>query len=158
MPGIDEQIISSLQVLIKNILDEEDFDLAELQFKRAKSNYMLKVFIDTKTDIGISINDCERVSKRLSNELDAMDFIPGPYVLEVSSPGLDRNLKEEKDFIRYTGKKVKVRLNTKDNRKQSVEGKIISCKDSILIIEDSMAEKHTIPFVTIIKAKLVIEF
>jgi len=156
MVFLDEQKQYIIQDLVHKVVDEEGFELVDFQLKRAKAHYLLKVFIDI--DEGVKINDCERVSKRLSSYLDEIDFIPGPYILEVSSPGLDRPLREEKDFIRFQGHKVNLYFFNENKEKQTIEGNIFSLKDNVLIIEGEKGERYEIPFCSVQKASLVIDF
>lgn len=147
---------SEIQEIISKILEEEGFELVDLQFKRAKGRHLLKIFIDH--DRGINIDDCENISNRVSEFIDSYDFIPGPYVLEVSSPGLDRPLKSERDYIRNIGYRVKIIFKTENHKKETIIGRIDSFKDKILILEDGNNRVHTIAFASILEGKLIIDF
>ncbi|MDD6207839.1 MAG: ribosome maturation factor RimP [Clostridiales bacterium] len=94
--------------LILPILTEHAFELVDVEYVREGSNYFLRAYIDKPG--GITIDDCELVSRALSDRLDAEDFIPDSYILEVSSPGLGRPLKKEKDLQRSIGEEVEVKL------------------------------------------------
>ena len=94
--------------MITPILEELKLELVDIEYvKEAGENY-LRAYIDKEG--GVDINDCEAVSRRLSDLLDEKDFIPDAYILEVSSPGLGRQLKKDKDFVRENGKEVEVKL------------------------------------------------
>src|SRR5689334_16989579 len=89
------------------------FDLIEVQFGRESTGMVLRLYIDKAEGTAGSVTheDCERVSRDLSAALDVVDKIPSAYQLEVSSPGLDRPLRRERDFARFVGESVRVRLN-----------------------------------------------
>jgi len=89
--------------LLLPIMERTGFELVDVEYVKEGSNYYLRAYIDKEG--GITIDDCELVSRELSDLLDAEDFIPEAYYLEVSSPGLGRQLKKEKDFARSIGKR-----------------------------------------------------
>ncbi|MBP5158877.1 MAG: ribosome maturation factor RimP [Lachnospiraceae bacterium] len=84
------------------------FELVDVEYVKEGSDFYLRVYIDKEG--GITVDDCETFSRRLDGPLDAEDFIDGPYILEVSSPGLTRPLKKDRDFERSIGKLVEVKL------------------------------------------------
>lgn len=90
------------------IMEEHSFELVDVEFVKEGSVWYLRAYIDKPG--GITVDDCEAVSRELEKELDAQDFIQESYVLEVSSPGLGRPLRKEKDYIRSRGKKVEIHL------------------------------------------------
>lgn len=89
------------------IVEEYGFELVDVEYVKEGGTWYLRSYIDKPG--GISIDDCEKVSRRLSDLLDEKDFIVDPYIMEVSSPGLGRPLKKEKDFRRSLGREVEVR-------------------------------------------------
>lgn len=96
------------EALLQPILEEHAFELVDVEYVKEGSNYYLRAYIDKPG--GITIDDCELVSRALSDRLDAEDFIPDSYILEVSSPGLGRPLKKDKDLQRSIGEEVEVKL------------------------------------------------
>ena len=103
-----EEYESKTEALLAPIIEEMKLELVDVEYvKEAGENY-LRAYIDKEG--GVDINDCEAVSRRLSDLLDEKDFIPDAYILEVSSPGLGRQLKKDKDFVRENGKEVEVKL------------------------------------------------
>lgn len=103
-----EQYEERTEQLVMPIVDENNFELVDIEYVKEAGNWFLRVYIDKQG--GITIDDCELVSRALSEQLDKDDFIEDSYILEVSSPGLGRPLKKEKDFERSIGKEVEVRL------------------------------------------------
>ena len=93
--------------LLQPIVDEYGFELVDVEYVKEGSTWYLRSYIDKPG--GISIDDCEKVSRRLSDLLDQEDFIEDAYIMEVSSPGLGRPLKKEKDFRRSLGEEVEIR-------------------------------------------------
>ena len=93
--------------LLQPIVDEYGFELVDVEYVKEAGTWYLRGYIDKPG--GISIDDCEKVSRRLSDLLDQEDFIEDAYIMEVSSPGLGRPLKKEKDFRRSLGEEVEIR-------------------------------------------------
>lgn len=128
------------------------YELVEVQFRREPIGWVLRLIIDNAN--GIGVDDCARISREAGYLLDVEDLIDQPYHLEVSSPGLDRPLKTERDFARNKGRKVRVIL---DETSEAVVGFISKAEAGqvVLAIKD---EEVVISFDRIAKAKLVIEF
>ena len=93
--------------LLTPIVEEYGFELVDVEYVKEGSTWYLRSYIDKPG--GISIDDCEKVSRRLSDLLDQEDFIEDAYIMEVSSPGLGRPLKKETDFRRSLGEEVEIR-------------------------------------------------
>ena len=96
------------EALLQPLIEEHQFELVDVEFVREAGTWFLRAYIDKPG--GITIDDCEVVSRALSDLLDEKDFIEEAYILEVSSPGLGRPLKKDKDFDRSLGEAVAVRL------------------------------------------------
>lgn len=103
-----EEYEAKTEAMLAPMMKEYNFELVDVEFVKEAGEYYLRAYIDKEG--GINIDDCETVSRRLSDELDKADFIPEAYILEVSSPGLGRQLKKDKDFVRENGKKVDLKL------------------------------------------------
>lgn len=102
--------------LVTPFATEHGYEVFDVEYVKEGSNYYLRVYLDKEG--GITIDDCEITSRYLSDELDKEDYIEESYILEVSSPGLGRPLKKEKDFKRSLGEEVEV----KTYRAKAVEG------------------------------------
>ena len=100
------QIEQKTQGLLQPILDRLQFELVDVEYVKEGADWYLRAYIDK--DGGISVDDCEIVSRELEKQLDTEDFVEGAYILEVSSPGLTRPLKKETDYVRNLGKPVEV--------------------------------------------------
>lgn len=99
---------SKCEQLLLPIVQERGVEIYDIEYVKEGSDYYLRAYID-KED-GVDINDCEAVSRALSDALDAEDFIPDAYILEVSSPGLGRTLKKDRHFEKSLGEKVELKL------------------------------------------------
>lgn len=95
------------EALVLPIIEQNGFELVDVEYVKEGGTWYLRTYIDKEG--GISIDDCEKVSRRLSDILDEKDYIDDTYIMEVSSPGLGRPLKKEKDFKRSLGKEVDIR-------------------------------------------------
>ena len=96
------------EALILPIINKNNYELVDVEFIREGSNWFLRAYVDKEG--GFSVNDCEKVSREFSDLLDKEDFIEESYILEISSPGLGRPLKKDKDFERSIGEEVEVKL------------------------------------------------
>ena len=118
--------------LLLPILAEHGFELVDVEFVKEGSSWYLRSYIDKPG--GISIDDCEVVSRALEKALDREDFIAEAYVLEVSSPGLGRPLKKEKDYVRNEGREIELRFYKSFEHEKELRGVLASwTKDSVTI-------------------------
>lgn len=142
--------------LLLPIMERTGFELVDVEYVKEGSNYYLRAYIDKEG--GITIDDCELVSRELSDLLDAEDFIPEAYFLEVSSPGLGRQLKKDKDFARSIGEDVEVKLYKPLDKKKEFEGVLEGFDEATVVLRLSETETVTIPRESIAVIKLAIHF
>ena len=102
------------EALILPIVERMEFELVDVEYVKEGSTWYLRAYIDKPG--GITVNDCEAVAREMNEILDAEDFISDSYIFEVSSPGLGRPLKKEKDYVRNIGKDVEIRTYRSINR------------------------------------------
>jgi len=114
----------------------------DVEFKKEGSEYVLRVIIDVADDKdgGVSIDQCESVSRALSDALDSSDPISQAYMLEVSSPGIDRPLKRDKDFSRFMGRDIDIGLFKAVNGSKTISGKLIGYEDGVITIDTGKEE------------------
>lgn len=137
--GFREDIESNIEQLVLPLVAEQNYELVDVEYVKEAGTLYLRIYIDKEG--GITVDDCEIISRALEAILDVQDPIKDPYILEVSSPGLDRPLKKEKDFVRSVGKAVEVKLyKTVDGQKEFV-GKLIAYDEETVTIE---IEKKTV--------------
>lgn len=154
MGMMSKKVITITEQLVLPILKEMEMELVDIEFVKEGANWFLRVFID-KED-GVDIDDCGRVSEALSKKLDEVDPIPQAYFLEVSSPGAERPLKNEKDYLKAIGKGVQITTTEPIEGEQVFEGILLS-KDTDLTLQ--MGKKEIkIPVALIDKARLAILF
>lgn len=115
-----EQYEQRTEELLMPILEELNFELVDVEYVKEGSSYYLRAYIDKEG--GITVDDCETVSRRMSGLLDEQDYIEESYIFEVSSPGLGRPLKKEKDYARSMGKELEIRTYQAVNRKKEFYG------------------------------------
>ena len=111
---------SKTTALVMPIIEQNHFELVDVEWVKEAGQWYLRAYVDKEG--GITIDDCEIVSRALSDLLDAEDYIEENYILEVSSPGLDRPLKKEKDFARSIGKDVELKLFKAVNKQKEFAG------------------------------------
>ena len=140
--------------LIEPILIIEELELVDVEYKKEGKNWVLRIFIDKEG--GITIADCQKVSRLTGDLIDVEETITTPYSLEVSSPGLNRVLKREKDFLRFKGRRIYLHsLSPIDNRKK-FNGILIDFKDQTVFLEVD-GKVLGVPLLQVGKANLVIE-
>ena len=118
--GKKENYESRVEKYLLPLMDEHHFELVDVEYVKEAGTWYLRAYIDKEG--GIAVDDCEVISRALSDWLDKEDFIDDSYILEVSSPGLGRPLKKEKDFVRSMGKDVDVRLYRQLNKQKEFTG------------------------------------
>jgi ribosome maturation factor RimP len=150
------KVTEIVEELVTPITEELGLELVDVEYKKEGENWFLRVFID-RPEGGVDIEDCGRVSERLSDRLDEVDPIPNSYYLEVSSPGAERPLKKLKDYQRAVGKSVLITTYEPIDGAKSFEGTLQSVgeQELQLIIGQKTV---SIPFEKIASARLVIEF
>lgn len=141
--------------LASPVLEEIGFELVDVEYLSDHGRWVLRIYIDKEN--GVTIEDCARISHELGELVDIKDIIDHEYVLEVSSPGLNRPLKKEKDFIRVIGKKIKIRMTEPVNGRRNFSGYLKDFREDTLYLEvDGGLISLLLPKVG--KANLVYEF
>ncbi|MGV1099980.1 ribosome maturation factor RimP [Thiovibrio sp. JS02] len=148
-------LLKKLTELIEPVVEDFGLELVELQFRREAPGWVLRLIIDS--EVGVSIDDCANVSREVGHLLEVEDLIEQAYTLEVSSPGLDRPLKKEKDFVRCKGKKAKVVVHQTIAGQNAFVGVIEGFQAGNIVLATEQGTVD-IPFTTVKKARLVVEF
>ncbi len=123
-----------VEALVLPIVEEKNFELVDVEFVKEGPNWYLRIYIDKEG--GVDINDCEYVSRTLEAKLDEADPIEQAYILEVSSPGIDRPLKKESDFVKYAGEIVDVKLYKAFEGSKEYQGVLKGLENNIVTITD----------------------
>lgn len=151
-----EEYEQRTEKLLEPILKANHFELYDVEYVKEGSNWYLRAFID-KED-GITVDDCELISRQLSDLLDKNDFIPDSYILEVSSPGLGRQLKRDKHFEKSIGEEIEIKLFKPIDKKKEYVGILKDFSQESLTIETENGESMEIPRSNIANARLTFDF
>ena len=148
--------VQRVTALVEPLLRAQGFELVELQLQQHKGRWFVRVFADVED--GISLEDCQRLSLEIGQMLELEDLIPSPYVLEVSSPGLERPLRTAQDFRRQYRRMVTVFLCTSLMGKTKYTGRIAAVAEAHLILHMPPDTPCEIPLTQIDHAIVEIEF
>ncbi len=143
--------------LLEPIISDENLELVDIEYVKEGQDWFLRVYIDK--DNGITIDECEHVSRQLSDKLDEVDLIQGNYFLEVSSPGVERPLKTKEDFAKSINKNIYVTLYVHIEGEKEFEGILKSFTNDIVCIEykfKARKKEVEIPYDKIAKARLAV--
>lgn len=135
-----EEIVKDLALPITN---KYQLELVDIEYKKEGPNWYLRLFIDKPE--GVNLEDCQLVSEHLSEILDEIDPIEQSYILEVSSPGLDRPLKTAKDYEKFKNSTIEIKLYTPFNGKKEYIGKLIGLVNHHIHLEVNNHERIEIP-------------
>ncbi len=152
--------------LLEPVMEANNFELVDVEYVKEAGNWYLRAYIDKEG--GITLDDCEMVNRTLSDIMDKEDFIEGSYILEVSSPGLGRQLKKEKDFRRSIGNDVDVKFykarkvpggkNGKEISVKEITGTLKAFTDKTITIETDFMENYEIQRAEVSTVRLAIDF
>jgi len=120
--------------LLTPIVDSKSFELVDVEYVKEGGTWYLRGYIDKPG--GITVNDCEAVSREFSEKLDEKDFIDDSYIMEISSPGLDRPLKKEKDYQRSLGRLIEVRTYRPIDKRKEFRGVLKAYDEDTVTIEE----------------------
>ena len=151
-----EEYEKQTEELLEPIVAEQGFELVDVEYVKEAGNWYLRAYIDKPG--GITVDDCEVVSRRFSDILDEKDFIDEAYILEVSSPGLGRPLKKEKDFARSLGEEVEVRTYRAIDRQKEFIGILKDYDKDTVTIEYEDGETMTFDKADIALIRLAFDF
>jgi len=150
-----ESVKREVSRLIEPILADMGFELVHVEYLSEHGRWVLRIYVDEEG--GITLEDCARVSREIGNVIDVKEIVPHEYVLEVSSPGLNRPLVREKDFNQAVGKKVKLQMINAVDERRNFTGYLKAFKDGTLHIQ--LSDKLVLlPRRDVKKANLVYEF
>jgi ribosome maturation factor RimP len=143
--------------IANRLLASLGMELVDIEYKREGRAMVLRVYIDKPG--GVNLDDCADVSRELSTLLDVEDVVPGRYLLEVSSPGLNRPLTKESDYLRYVGRLVKIRTrqltpDDKGNMRKTFFGELLGYGDGIVRIKLKEGQTASLTLAGIAKANL----
>lgn len=137
------------------VTQESNLELVQVEVVGSKKNPTIRVFIDKPE--GISHHDCETVSRKIEADLDADEAISPTYMLEVSSPGLERELYNLKDFEKFAGHLAKIKTGKEINGQKNFRGRIVGVKGEEILFDDKTKGHLSFPYSAVIKANLEID-
>jgi ribosome maturation factor RimP len=150
------RIVERIHEILIPVLDQLGLELVEITLRVEGGRWILRVTIDREE--GVQVHHCTAVSREISVHLDVDDLIPVKYYLEVSSPGLDRPLKDENDFERFTGRLVKIKTTRSIAGRKKINGTIEGIEDGVVrvLLEDDL--RLEVPVEDISSARLDYKF
>jgi len=146
-----------LEKLIKPIVEEHRCELYKFEYRREGKNFVLRVYIDKTDGSRITIDECAAVSESIGKVLDEKDVIPQKYILEVSSPGLNRELKTEKDFRRMLGYKVTINLRSAHCGRDVLRGEVIKVDSDGVEIKDEFLGNVKVLYTQVLSSYPIVE-
>lgn len=149
------ELAEKVEFLLRGAVEEQGLELVHVQFLGRRRSPLLRVYIDKPG--GVTLEDCQSVSRQAGVLLDVEDLISGRYVLEVSSPGLDRPLFRVEDYRRFAGREVRLVTREKIDSRHKFTGFIQDLRDGVVEL-DCQDKTYRIPFGMIARANLVHRF
>lgn len=161
-----EEYETRTEEILEPIMKENDFELVDVEYVKEAGNWYLRAYIDKEG--GITLDDCELVNRAWSDIMDEQDFIPDAYILEVSSPGLGRQLKKDKDFKRSIDEEVDVKFykavkipnprNGKEMFVKQITGILKGFDENTITLETDFSNEYIVNRKDISTVKLTIDF
>ncbi len=149
------QIEVQVARLVEPYIEQLDLELVDVEYVKEGAHWYLRIFIDKEG--GVDLNDCQEISRLVSEKLDQVDPISQAYMLEVSSPGLERPLNKDEDFVRFREKLVTVHTYAPFQGFKEFTGYLLGLEDKQIVLE-FQGEKVSIPRELVSKTHLAIEF
>ncbi|MBI3046923.1 MAG: ribosome maturation factor RimP [Acidobacteria bacterium] len=155
--------LAQIRAIAARVAASRGLDVWDVQSRREAAGYVVRVIIDrpgraATPEESVSIEDCEQVNREISTMLDVEDPLPFAYTLEVSSPGLDRPLRDRGDYERFTGRLAKVVLGEAVDNQKAFEGRLRGVEDTYVLLEASNGRLHRLPLRLITRGRLEVEF
>lgn len=147
-----QSTVAAVEELAAPIAAEQEVTLVDVEYRKEQGRYVLRVTLFRPE--GVTLEDCQRFSRALSDALDAADPIPGSYYLEVASPGLDRRLKTDRDFQIFRGQRVQVTTYAPIEERKLFQGLLEGLEDGTLLVRDEAGKLWRIPREQVAKARL----
>ena len=149
------EVTEKVEFLLRGAVEEQGLELVHVQYLSRQRSPLLRVYIDKPG--GVTLEDCQTVSRQAGVLLDVEDLISDRYVLEVSSPGLDRPLFRVEDYLRFSGREVRLVTRQKIDSRRKFTGYIRELRDGVVEL-NCQDKTYQIPFGMIAKANLVYRF
>jgi len=156
-------LIDQIRSMAGRVAESYGLEIFDVQFRREAAGMVLRIQIDrpgpaASAEDSVSVEDCARVSRDLSAMLDVEDVVPTAYTLEVSSPGLDRPLRQADDYRRFAGRRAKLVMREAVDGQKFYRGTLGGVDDGHVVIDADDRKRHRIPLGVITRANLEVEF
>ncbi len=148
-------VLTRIENIAAAVAESLELELVNIDIAGTKRDVVVRIYIDKPE--GVTIDDCSRFSRATEEILDTEDFIPSKYVLEVSSPGIERELYSLADFVKFTGSLAKVKTNIEIGGQKTFVGNIVEVDDEQIVIEDKTQGKVAFHYSDVVKANLKID-
>jgi ribosome maturation factor RimP len=159
----DADIVQVVRTIAAGVAATLGLEIFDVQFRREAGGMVLRIQVDrpgpaATAEDSVSIEDCARVSRDLSAVLDVEDAVPSAYILEVSSPGLDRPLRKADDYRRFAGRRAKVVMREAMDGQGFFKGRLAGLEEHDVLIDTDDGRRHRVPLTAITRANLEVEF
>ena len=151
----NQSLAARVSSIAETVAADQSVEMVHADILGSKRDSVVRVFIDKEG--GVGIEDCTRFSGAMEELLDAEDLIPWAYVLEISSPGIERELYSLKDFVRFTGELAKVKTHSEIGGQKNFVGRIVAVEENDVVVNDRTSGIIRIPYETVDKANLKID-
>jgi ribosome maturation factor RimP len=152
---MEKEMERAVSGIVEPVVISHGMELVGAEYRREARGWVLRIYIDKRG--GVTLDDCVLVSNEVGPVIDVEDLFQSPYTLEVSSPGLNRILKKEKDFERFKDRSVRIRTHDAIGKRQNFKGRLLGCTKGVIRIEAAGQVVH-IPLSNVAKANLEFEF
>jgi ribosome maturation factor RimP len=172
MPLISPHPLDRIRAIAERVAHSYGLEIFDAQFRRESSGWVVRIMVDLPEaenapaadgspvlqEAGVSIGDCECVSREVGTILDVEDVIDRPYTLEVSSPGLDRPLRHAADYRRFAGRLLRVVLSETIDGQKHFSGRLQGLEGDTVVLVTEAGKRHHLPIGVIARARLEVEF
>ena len=151
---MEAEVERAVSEVVEPIVISHGMELIDVEYRREAGGWVLRIYIDKEG--GVTLNDCVLVNNEAGPVIDVEDLIQSPYTLEVSSPGLNRILKKERDFERFKDRSVKIRTRDVMGKRKNFRGRLLGCTKGLIQVEVG-GQVLDIPLSNVAKANLELE-
>ena len=157
------QPLDTIRAIAERVAQARGLEVWDIQSRRETTGHVVRVFIDrpgpaATPDDSVSVEDCAEVNRELSTILDVEDPLPFAYTLEVSSPGLDRPLRNDGDYARFAGRLAKIVVSEAVDNQKAFEGRLRGVEKDAVLLEAPNGRMHRLPLKLITRGRLEVEF
>jgi ribosome maturation factor RimP len=157
------QPLDTIRTIAERVAQARGLEVWDIQSRREVNGHVVRVFIDrpgpaATPDESVSVEDCAEVNRELSTILDVEDPLPFAYTLEVSSPGLNRPLRSDGDYMRFAGRLAKIVVSEAVDNQKAFEGRLRGVENDTVLLEAPNGRMHRLPLRLITRGRLEVEF